>query len=216
MVSARESAWALRGRITTENSVTEETPARHIVDIDRLPTRFPTHRHEGVFWESLGRAVATFGFLEEVLGKAIFSFTATRPYDESEIQKAYAEWLPKLERALIDPLGPLIDAYGKAVRENPTATIEDLDDLLHDLRKAAITRNILCHGSWRIPDANGASVPFFVNRQREIVETAMNCEYIDQVQRHTAELACSVISTVTSMGWRFPGSTGPGRPIWES
>jgi hypothetical protein len=168
-----------------------------------------------VFWESLGRAVATFGFLEEVLGKAIFSFTATRRYDESEIQQAYAEWIPKLERALTDPLGNLIDAYGRAVREHPTATIENLDDLLRDLRKASATRNILCHGSWRLPDANGASVPFFVNRRQEVIETAMDCQYIDQVQRHTAELACWVISTITHMGWRFPGSTGPGNPIWE-
>ena len=39
------------------------------VDLDRLPANFPTHRHEAEFWEALGRGVATFGFLEEVLGK---------------------------------------------------------------------------------------------------------------------------------------------------
>ena len=33
------------------------------------------------FWEQLGRTVATYGFLEEVLGKAIFAFTATRNYE---------------------------------------------------------------------------------------------------------------------------------------
>lgn len=40
-----------------------------VVDVDALPGRFPTHLHEPAFWESLGRAVATFGFLEEILGK---------------------------------------------------------------------------------------------------------------------------------------------------
>ncbi len=99
----------------------DEKPARYCIDQDCLPDRFPTHRHESTFWESLGRAVATFGFLEEILGKAIFSFTATRSYEQAEIHQAYAEWLPKLERALIDPLGNLIDAYGKAVRDNPDA-----------------------------------------------------------------------------------------------
>jgi hypothetical protein len=179
-----------------------------------LPDGFPTHRHDPAFWEALGRAVATFGFLEEVLGKAIFAFTATRPYeDEAELQQAYNEWLPKLERALIDPLGNLIDTYAKAVREHPRATITNLDDLQVDLRKASAVRNVLCHGSWRCPDANGASVPLFVNRQKRVFDTAIDRPYLMQVQRHTAELACAVMNTVTTMGWQFPGSAGPGRPI---
>ncbi|MCX5752562.1 MAG: hypothetical protein NTW97_02815 [Candidatus Krumholzibacteria bacterium] len=195
--------------------MTEEKLVRSIVALDRLPGRFPTHKHEGVFWESLGRAVATFGFLEEVLAKAIFAFTATRPYDEVEIEQAYKEWLPKLERALTDPLGNLIDVYGKAVRDHSRATIDNLDDLLRDLRKASEMRNILCHGSWRMPNVAGASVPFFVNHQKMVIDSAMDRQSIDQVQRHAAELACAVINTVTHMGWRFPGSTGPGKAIWE-
>jgi len=194
----------------------KEKPVGSAVDLDALPTQFPTHKHEGAFWESLGRAVATLGFLEEVVLKAIFVFTATRPYDEAEIKQAYVEWLPKLERALVDPLGNLIDTYGKAVRDHEAATIDYLDDLLNDLRKASAVRNILCHGSWRLPDSTGASVPFFVNRQKMVVESAMDCRTIDQVQRHTAELACVVISSVTQLGWRFPGSAGPGKAIWDT
>ena len=38
-----------------------------------------------MFWETLGRTIATFGFLEEVLGKAIFAFAATTRHQESEI-----------------------------------------------------------------------------------------------------------------------------------
>ena len=195
--------------------MTHEKLVHHIVDLDGLPDKFPTHKHEAAFWESLGRAVATFGFLEEILAKAIFSFTATRPYNESEIQQAYDEWLPKLESALIDPLGKLIDSYGRAVRDNPDAAIDNIDDLLGDLRKDSAMRNILCHGSWRLPDTSGASLPFFVNRKILLVDTAMDCQFIDQVQRHTANLACRVINTVTQMGWQFPGSAGPGKTIWK-
>ena len=183
-------------------------------DFDSLPERFPTHKHEGGFWESLGRAVATFGFLEEVLAKAIFVFTATRTYDEKEIEKAYADWLPKLERALKDPLRNLIDTYGKAVREHKNAKIDDLDGLLEKLRTASDIRNVLCHGSWRLPDAAGASVPFFANRQKMVFDTAIDRRFLDQIQQHTAELACLVINTVTQMGWQFPGSTGPGKAVW--
>src|SRR5450432_3099560 len=94
-----------------------------VVDICNLPPLFPTHRHSASFWEHLGRTVATFGLLEEVLGKAIFALTGTVPYDESKVQEAVEKWLPTLERALSDALGSLIDAYGKAYRNHPNATI---------------------------------------------------------------------------------------------
>lgn len=77
----------------------------YIVDIAGLPPAFPTHLHSEEFWASLGRTVATFGFLEETLGKAIFAFTATREYPADEINEAYEKWLPTLQRALSDPLG---------------------------------------------------------------------------------------------------------------
>ena len=76
-------------------------PNRHIVDSEALPEMFPRQMHDPEFWESLGRAIATFGFLEETLCKAIFSFTATKPYSDDEIQQAYNNWLPKSQtRAL--------------------------------------------------------------------------------------------------------------------
>ncbi|MEO0700900.1 MAG: hypothetical protein AAFY80_02055 [Pseudomonadota bacterium] len=184
-----------------------------VVDVDKLPLGFPTHRHEPGFWEWLGRTVATYGFLEEVLGKAIFSFSATTPYPEQEIEEAYAAWLPKLERALSDPLGNLIDGYSKAVRGHPGATITNLEELVGDLRKAAVVRNVLCHGSWRLPDDDGASKLLFVNRQLEIFDSAVDVKFLQKTQRHVAELSCAVVSTVTHMGWRFPGSTGPGASI---
>lgn len=196
------------------NNMKDDKLARYFIDQSGFPEKFPTHKHEASFWESLGRAVATFGFLEEILGKAIFAFTATRSYEKAEIAEAYDEWLPKLERALIDPLGNLIDAYGKAVRDNSDAVIENFDEILGDLRKASQMRNILCHGSWRLPDTSGASIPFFVNRKKEIVDSAMDCQFLDQVQKHTADLACVVINTVTQMGLQFPGSAGLGKTIW--
>ena len=177
---------------------------------------FPTHKHEPLFWECLGRAVATFGFLEETLGKAIFAFTATKPYSETEVQNAYESWLTKLEGVLSDQLWNLIETYGKAVKEHPGATIENLDELLNQLKHAAKIRNVICHGSWQLPDSKGASIPFFVNRQQERFETAVDINFLTQLQKHVAELICGVINTVTHMGWQFPGSNGPGAVIWET
>ena len=77
---------------------------RAVVAKDQLPPSFPTHLHSPEFWEQLGRTIATYGFLEEVLGRAIFAFTATRAYSPEEIDAAYQAWLPQLERALTDQL----------------------------------------------------------------------------------------------------------------
>ncbi|WP_282059469.1 hypothetical protein [Roseobacter litoralis] len=189
----------------------------HIIDKDGLPDHFPTHRHTAKFWEQLGRVVATFGFLEEVLGKAIFACTATRPYREDEIEAAYKAWLPKLERALYDPLGKLITSFVDALRKHPNTTTQNIDELEETLRAASKMRNVLCHGSWRSPDKNGAAIPLFVRKERdkdvEVFDTAIDAAFLLQTQMHVAELACEIVNTVTHMGWRFPGSVGPGEPI---
>ena len=188
---------------------------RLIIDRGKLPPLFPTHVLSPEFWEQLGRTVATYGFLEEVLGKAIFAFTATRNYSPDKIDAAYQAWLPQLQRALTDQLSSLADSYGRAARDNPATTTENVDELVQDIKKATVIRNVLCHGSWRSPNANGASVPLFVNWQKEVFDTAIDIAYLEQVQAHVTQLACGVIDSVTHMGWQFPGYAGPGKPIIE-
>ena len=182
------------------------------IDRSALPALYPTHTHSPQFWEQLGRTVATFGFLEEVLGKAIFAYTGTRIYGADEIEDALKAWGPKLERALKDTLKPLADSYGEAVKENKNAKVENIDELIRLIKDAANVRDILCHASWRPPDAEGKSLPFFVNRRNEEVETKMDIQYLRQIQGHAADLAYIVIDTVTQMGWEFPGSVGPEEP----
>jgi hypothetical protein len=186
---------------------------RAITDRVNLPGMFPTHRHTPEFWEHLGRAIASFGFLEEVLGKAIFAFTGTRQYPPDKIDVAYDAWLPKLEKALTDQLWNLIEVYGKVVREHPKTTTQNVDDLVKAMKAAAAWRNVLCHASWRTPDENGASVPFFVNKQKERCSTPVDIDFLMKIQMEAAALACDVIDTVTHMGWQFPGGAGPGKPI---
>lgn len=188
----------------------EDESAGYAINRSELPTSYPTHAHDPAFWEALGRAVAAFGFLEEVLLKAIFVYTATTPYDQSEVEAMYEAWVKKMTRSLSDTLHGLIDTYGKAVRDNPEADLVGFDDLLVDLKNACKIRNAICHGSWRTPDPEGLSVPFYVNRQSEIFDTPVGIAFLGQCLRATTDLACAVIDSVTHMGWQFPGSTGPG------
>ncbi len=190
------------------------------VDTDKLPAQFPTHRHSPAFWESLGRVVATYGFLEKILWQAIFCFGFTRPYNEAETDSEFIEWLgEKTEKTLTAQLYALIEEYKQAVERHPDTPAvirERLDDFITELHTAAEFRNILCHASWETtPDENGASIPFFVNREMKECTTSMDCEYLDRLQRDVARLIGEVVNTVTLMGWQFPGTTGPGKPLLE-
>ncbi|MDX0426887.1 hypothetical protein BMJ32_13125 [Sinorhizobium medicae] len=194
----------------------DEKTVGTVVSRKRLPPLFPTHLHESKFWEALGRTVATFGFLEETLGKAIFALRATREYPESELQKAYEAWLPTLERALYEPLGGLIRSYEKAVSEHQSKSFENLDVLIADLKRVAELRNVLCHGSWRTPNESGAAMPFFVSSKMKIFDSPIDIAYLDQTRLVVVGIICSVIDSVTHMGFQFPGAIGPGTRIWES
>lgn len=186
------------------------------VNLTQVAAGFPTHRHDPAFWTALGRVVATFGFLEETLGKAIFAMTATTEYDDEAAAAAVEKWGGTLEAAIKNPLGAKIRGYEAAVRANGKVELGNSEWLFDDLRKAAEVRNVLCHGSWSLADADGASVPFFVDRHLRRFTTKVDIAFLDQVQRHAAELAVAVINSVTGMGWQFPGSNGPGKEIWRS
>jgi uncharacterized protein (DUF2132 family) len=183
------------------------------VSIDELPECFPTHKQDAAFWESLGRAVATFGFLEEVLLKAIFSFSSTTKYSEEKIEAEYLKWGVMLEKSLSDQLWALTETYVKVVKNSQYKGIVT-DELKSNLFEASSIRNVLCHGSWGLPNAEGASIPFFINKKKEIFDSPIDVDFLNQVQQHVKELCCDVINTVTQTGLQFPGFKGPGKPLW--
>lgn len=195
------------------------------IDRGSLPPSYPTHRHPPQFWEHLGRTIATYGFLEEVLGKAIFAFTMTRSCSDEVYQTLLTQSKQTLNQALEDAIGPtlqhaltdtlsaLATAYGKAVLDHPANTIENVLEVVEAIKEAAQIRNVLCHGSWRAPDCSGASKPLFVNRLVKVFDTAIDIAFLRQVQEHIVELSCFVRDSVTQMGWQFPGTARPGRPI---
>jgi hypothetical protein len=192
----------------------ESEVKRSVINRDALPQNFPTHLHSAEFWEALGRAVATFGFLEDVLAKAIFAFSGMREIPEERAEAELEKWHQQLEKALKNSLGGLIGAYSDAVRSHGGATITNLDELIADLREASTIRNVICHGSWNPPDAHGRALPFFVDRRLRVFSSLVDVSYLTQLQQHTLDLACAVINSVTHMGWQFPGAVGPGKQLW--
>lgn len=193
--------------------MSDDKHSGHIINRTGLPDRFPTNRHEPAFWEALGRVVGTFGFLEDILCKAIFGITATKQYQEDEIEDAFKIWAKTLENALVDPLGNLIIKYEEAIRKSALWN-EKFDEISKDIRDVAKYRNAICHGSWGPPDAAGATIPFFIDRKKTPFRTPIDTVFLNNLQKRTASLCCDIIDTVTCMGWQFPGSNGPGKIIW--
>jgi len=187
----------------------------YTIRTDSLPEHYPTHLADPRFWEALGRAVATFGFLEEALAKAIFALTATSPVPEGKDEfEAVQEWIASLELTISDTLGQLIIRYEKALKAHPEQNVIGIETLVDDLRSAASIRNAVCHGSWGPPDQSGASLPFFIDRKLRKLETRFDIEKLDRLRAGTLELTCSVINSVTHMGYQFPSSAGPGAVVY--
>ncbi|GGI92746.1 hypothetical protein GCM10007973_31320 [Polymorphobacter multimanifer] len=186
----------------------------HIIAREKLPDDYPTNAHSAQFWEELGRTVAVFGFLEEMLGKAIFALTGMKEFDPDADPDALSEWIKTLEKTLTDQLGGLLFAYKKALAENDKTKGQDYEGLIDNLMNAKDIRNVLCHGSWGKPDDQGKTLPKFVNRKLAVFETLVDIDFLRATRKAVVGLACDVLDTVTSLGFQFPGSESPGQVIW--
>lgn len=187
-----------------------------IIDIDRLPPFFPTHRHSPEFWEKLGRAVATYSFLEEILRKGIFALEFTKQYEsEEERNIAYEKWKKQGKKNLSAQLYNLANSFQTATigHQDYNDDQEEISKLINFIKESAKLRNILCHGAWMPPNEEGKSVPLFINRDLEKFETGIDINYLEQIQEHNKELICHVINWITNKGYQFPGWNNPGKNI---
>ena len=188
----------------------------HLVSVSDLDADFPTHLHSQQFWEELGRTVATFGFLEDTLGRACFALQATTEVNDDEFDEQVGEFVARLPKLLTDSLGPLIDNYEKSLRSHQQKPIKNSHELLAELRKAKTIRDVICHGSWGLPDKQGKSTPRFFNRKEEVFATPIDTEYLRQCRSGAVALILEVINSVTVMGYEFPGTEGPGNRVWQA
>jgi hypothetical protein len=191
-----------------------DKPKCYVIDRDKLDPDFPTQFQSSELWEELGRTVASFGFLEEMLGKAIYALTGTKEFDPAGDPEAFNDWIKTLEKALTGQLGALIDRYAQALRENNRTNKNDYIDQIAGLKAANGIRNALCHGSWGKPDEEGRTVPKFVNRKLEVFETAVDLNFLRQTRAALRDMICDVLDSVTSVGYQFPGSGSPGEQLW--
>lgn len=185
-----------------------------MIDREQLPKDWPTSPGEAAFWTELGRAVATFTFLEDTLARAHFALTATRRYDDFEqANAAYSQWMKQLEQSLTDSLNPLTDKIEKAFEGDNRVPPDIGASIVARLRELRVWRNALCHGTWENFATDGSAHLRHFRKGSdgpEQLQDRLTLETISSIRAETTELTISVVDIVAAAGVRLPGSALPG------
>ncbi len=181
---------------------------------------WPTHKGSPAFWEELGRAIASFGFLEDTLTRTYFALTATRRYKcKEEVEKVFEEWKKSLELSLTDSLGNLINKIDKAFKDDDRFSEDIRSAVVDRLNEVRVWRNALCHGTWDSFAENGDSAHLRYFRKtpdgpEQLDNGFLHQSEIARIRRATVETAQNLINIVISNNLQFPGSESPGKTIF--
>lgn len=186
---------------------TKDNPKPRYFDMDKLPKSFPTHRHSDEFWECLGRVVASYGFLEEIIGRAIFALAVPDSKDRTveKLDLSNKKLRSKLEGALTGTLVKLSDMLQKETKAYDGLDKQNVSELVSRIKEHSKYRNALCHGSWQVPDEKGKSLPRYVDREVRVFAMPVDANDLREIQKDVAETSIQVMETVTSLGIDFPG-----------
>ena len=185
-----------------------------MIDRDRLPKDWPSNPGEAAFWEELGRAVATFTFLEDILARAHLALTATRKYDDFEqAEAAYSQWVRDLKQSLTDSLNALIDKIEKAFDGDERVPPEIGAGIVARLRGLRVWRNALRHGAWENFTTDGSAHLRHFRKGPdgpEPLEDRLTLETVSGIRAETTEVTIDLVDIVAAAGVRLPGSALPG------
>lgn len=145
---------------------------------------------------AIGHAVSGFGFLEEALKRAIFSLTRQGLGEDAE-DAALEKWLRRMEDIADDSLGTLIDSFNAAMKQ---ARIDERDLLSDQLSGLRLSRNLLCHASWRPGKEPGLWHPTFINTRGERYPDDMSAGDVARIHDQTLRAARRVVSIMRATG----------------
>ena len=181
----RYGSWYIRRIAEAEgldaaNRVRERMRMYLPIDREKLPDEWPLPGRSPSLWEGLGKAVAAFGYLENVLVSACHSLTAP-PINPGGVVAGDAEallkWHAEAQSIQTDTLHVLARRFDELLEANewvPCAVRDDLGNRLEELRP---WRNALCHGAWLGLDADGSGRLLHFHRVH-LFETVKNKQVV--------------------------------------
>lgn len=146
---------------------------------------------------ALGQCVASFGWLEEIIKRAIYALDRARLADdltEEELQT----WLTHIGAIADDSMGTLIEQLDAAMRRHPG--LRDRNRITDRLGEIRLHRNLLCHASWR-PTADKARWhPAFVNTRGEVQREPLDIAALERIREATVEIGIRVLRVMRATG----------------
>lgn len=190
-----------------------------IVDRARLPEDWPTNRGSSAFWEQLGRTVATFSHLEDMMARAWFGLTASREFEDMEqAEVAFPDWEKALKGSLTESLHSLARKLKKAFNEDDRVPNEVAGAFLARLDELRVWRNALCHGAWQgFQDDGSVDLRHFRRTAEgpESLENRLSVETLSSIRAATVDLTADLVDILSAAGVRFPGTALPGAPVTD-
>ena len=185
-----------------------------VVDHARLPEHWPTNRGSSAFWEELGRTIATFSHLEDMMARAWFGLTATREFEDMEqAEAAFPQWEKALKESLTDSLHSLTKKLKKAFKDDDRVPDEVAGAFLARLDDVRIWRNALCHGAWQgFREDGSVGLRYFrrADEEPERLEDRLSVETLSSIRAATVDLTADLVDILSAVGVRFPGTALPG------
>ena len=190
-----------------------------VVDRARLPEHWPTNRGSSAFWELLGRTVATFSHLEDMMVRAWFGLTATREFEDMEqAEAAFSRWEKALKESLTDSLHSLTKKLKRAFDDDNRVPDEVAGAYLARLGELRVWRNALCHGAWQgFKDDGSVGLRHFRRGDEgpESLENRLSVETLSSIRGAAADLTADLVDILSAAGVRFPGTALPGAAITD-
>lgn len=145
----------------------------------------------------LGQCVASFGWLEEVIKRTIYSLDRARLADDLTPQELQA-WLSHIGNIADDSMGTLVEQLDAAMRRHPG--LRDRNALTRRLGAIKRQRNLLCHASWRPGSKPARWHPAFVNTRGEPFDQDMGTEDLQATLTETLEVGQMVLAVLRATG----------------
>ncbi|MFT4013226.1 MAG: hypothetical protein QM682_07435 [Paracoccus sp. (in: a-proteobacteria)] len=149
------------------------------------------------FATELGRCVADFGWLEEILKRTIYALERARLADDLTEAELRA-WLSKIQGIADDSMGTLIEQMDAAMRRHPG--LRDRSRITDRLAELRLWRNLLCHASWRPTEVPTLWHPAFVSLRGEVQQKALSLEDLRHIRAQVAEIGERVLRVMRTTG----------------
>ena len=161
----------------------------------------PEARHDlpAAFAAALGQCVADFGWLEEVLKRAIHALeTAPRAPEPGEAELEAG--LVRMDSLADDTLSTLIDHLDAAMRRR--GGLADRHAIGRALRALREDRNLVCHASWQPTVDPDRWHPAFVSHRGEVFAGNLGIAELRAIAARTREAGARIVAVMHAAGGR--------------